>query len=432
MSADIANDALRILLVAYCFPPMNTIASHRPYGWARAWRDLGHDVHVLTPVKRAYDGPMDLECDLSGIAVHEAGRAARRAEAPRPASAARWERLKSATRRARASLAMFGDPRQLSYFALVHEGRRLLAGARFDLIVATSPPEVGFFAARALGRESGVPWVADFRDAWFHDTRLHHSRLAASLAGPVNRRLVRDAAALVTVSEGLRKRLANYLRREVLLSYNGYFEEDAPASTRHEAAADSRLHLVYTGRVYPGKQDPEPLFRALAALRRTLGNPAARLVVDFYGFDNPWLADLVARYPLGDQVRLHGHVAHRASLAAQRAADALLFLDWSDASAEGVLTGKLFEYIGSGRPILALGPRPDSEAAALIERTGSGVTLCSEEALTAHLRRLAVAPPAPPARGAAWETLSRGRQARALLEALRARVALRTAGSSAA
>jgi hypothetical protein len=411
---------------------MNSIASHRPYGWARAWRDLGHEVHVLTPAKRAYDGPMDLDCDLAGVHVHEAGRAPRSTQAPRAASDARWERLKSATRRARASLAMFGDPRLLSYSALVREGRRLLADARFDLIVATSPPEVGFFAARTLARASGVPWVADFRDAWFHDTRLQHSRIAASAAGPVNRWLVRDAAALVTVSEGLRKRLANYLRREVLLSYNGYFEEDAPASTRHEASADGRVHIVYTGRVYPGRQDPEPLFRALAVLKREPGDPAARIVVDFYGFDNPWLAALVARYPLGDQVRLHGHVAHRASLAAQRAADALLFLDWSDASAEGVLTGKLFEYIGSGRTILALGPRPDSEAAALIERTGSGVTLVSEEALTAYLRRLVVAPSAPPARGAAWERLSRGRQARALLEALRARVVLRAAGSSAA
>jgi glycosyltransferase involved in cell wall biosynthesis len=422
-SARAGNGRLRILLVAYCFPPMNSIASHRPYGWARTWRDLGHEVHVLTPAKRAYDGPMDLECDLAGMHVHEtAGRAGSAGQAAAPAAAGveRWERLKTATRRARFSLAMFGDPRLLAYFALVREGAALLRSRSFDLIVATSPPEVALFAARALSRRSGIPWVADFRDLWFHDTRLQHSRLAAALAGPVNRWLVRNAAALVTVSAGLQKRLSGYLGREVLLSYNGH-SEDAPPPPRSQLPADGRIHIVYTGRVYPEKQDPEPLFRALAALRDEPGIPAGRLVVDFYGFENPWLTALAARYRLDGAVRLHGFVPHRASLAAQRAADVLLFLDWTDAAADGVLTGKLFEYFGSGRPLMALGPRRDSEAALLIAETGSGVTLCSEEELAAYLRRLANGVPAL-APAAAWERLSRRYQARAILAELQARL----------
>lgn len=421
---------LRILLVAYYFPPMNTIASHRPYGWARAWRDLGHEVHVLTTARRVYDVPMDLECDLAGIRVHEAGAPARAGGAP--GGVEQWERLKRATRRARFSLAMFGDPRLAAYFALVRTGKRLLASRRMDLIVATSPPEVAFFAARALSRSSGIPWVADFRDLWFQDMRLQQSAIASKLSGPVNRWLVGNAAALVTVSAGLQRRLSEYLGREVVLSYNGYFEDAVPPAPRLEPPADGRVHIVYTGRVYPGRQDPEPLFRALAALRRAPGNPGAKLIVDFYGFENPWLAALAARHRLGDSVRLHGFVPHRASLAAQRAAAALLFLDWTPATADGVLTGKLFEYFGSGRPVLALGPRKDSEAAALIAQTGSGVTLSSEEELTAYLDRLAVAAPGPATRGAAWERLSRGYQARALLDELAARLALTRAGEGAA
>jgi glycosyltransferase involved in cell wall biosynthesis len=417
---------LRILLVAYCFPPMNTIASHRPYGWARTWRDLGHEVHVLTPAKRAYDGPMDLECDLSGIRVHEtSGRRASGGNAA--AGVARWERLKTATRRARFSLGMFGDPRLLAGSALRREGADLLRSHRFDFIVATSPPEVAFFTARALSRASGVPWIADFRDSWFHDTRLQHSRLAASMAGPVNRWLVRDAAALVTVSAGLQKRLSAYFGRDVLLSYNGHLQ-DAPLPPR-SPAADGRVHIAYTGRVYPVKQDPEPLLRALAALRDEPG--FGKLVVDFYGHENPWLADLVARHRLGGAVRLHGFVPHRASLAAQRAADALLFLDWTDAAAEGVLTGKLFEYFGSGRPVLALGPRPDSEAAQLIAQTRSGVTLCSQDALTAWLRQLAAGVPLPAAAtDEARERLSRRHQARVLLAELQARLPARAVPST--
>jgi hypothetical protein len=412
---------MRILIVAYCFPPMNTIAAHRPYGWARAWSELGHEVHVLTPAKRSYDGPMDLDWNLAGLHVHEAGYGVRRGHTPQPPTSdiERWERVKRVTRRARFSLAMFGDPRLLAWFPLVREGERLARAVRFDLIVATSPPEVSFFAARTLSRRTGIPWVADFRDLWLRDTRLQQSGIASALSGPVHRWLVKNAGALVTVSKGLQKRLSGYLGREVLLSYNGYFED--ASSTPPPPASDGRVHIVYTGRVYPERQDPEPLFRALAALKREPGNPAGRLVADFYGYENPRLAALAARYRLEGQVRLHDHIPHRLSLAAQRSADVLLFLGWTDPAADGVLTGKLFEYFGSGRPIMAL-DRRDSEAAGLIAETGRGVTLASEEEIDAYLRRLATLP-APIATGPAPAWLSRRHQARVVLDELRARVA---------
>src|SRR5690606_37481611 len=267
----------------------------------------------------------------------------------------------SATRRLRFSLAMFGDPRLLAYRALLRAGQRIVAAHDIDLIVATSPPEVALFVARAVSRRCGIPWVADFRDLWFHETRLQHSRLASHLSGRVNRWLTRDAAALITVSAGLRDRLSRFLGREVLLSYNGYFEDTRQRPA--QPADDGRLHIVYAGRVYPGRQDPEPLFRALAALRREGRAARWEIVVDFYGHPNRWLHALTAKYALDDQVRFHGFVPYHESLAAQRAASVLLFLDWTDAEGEGVLTGKLFEYLGNERPILALGRRPATEAA---------------------------------------------------------------------
>lgn len=418
------NARLRILLVTYCFPPMNSIASHRPYGWARAWRDLGHEVHVLTPVKRVFDGPMDLQLDLSGIAVHEvpcfpAGGAGQPPEAGAPAGRlARWERFKTLTRRARFGLALFGDPRLAAHFALAREGTRLARAVPFDFIAGTTPPEVSLFAARAISRRSGVPWVADYRDLWFHDMRYSHWRAASWLSGLVHRRLARSAAALVTVSAGLQRRLSSFLGREVLLSYNGYLEAADRGTV--EPWPDGRLHIVYTGRVYPGYQDPQPLFRALRALQREVEG-ASRIAVDFYGHENPWLRELVMKHGLEDCVRLHGHVPHRESLARQHAADALLFLDWND-TGEGVLTGKLFEYLGSGRPILSIGARADTEAAALISRTGSGVTLGTDEEIAAYIGSLRRGAPA----GSPGDRrpLSRERQARALLEALQARLNL--------
>lgn len=429
---------LRILLVAYCFPPMNSIASHRPYGWARSWRDLGHDVHVLTTVKHGHDGPMDLDCDLSGIRVHEAaylpgrGSAAGKRPAGAPAAVERWERVKAATRRIRFGLAMFGDLRLAAYFALVREGTRLVRSHGIDLIVATSPPEVAFFAARTLSRRAGVPWVADFRDLWFRDMRVHHSRIASWLSGIVQRWLVRSAAALVTVSVGLQKRLARYTGREVLISYNGPFEASQAPAASPRPWTDDGIHLVYTGRVHPGKQDPEPLFRALAALQPG-ADPAARAIsVDFYGHDDAWVRSLVGRYRIEDRVRFHGFVTHRESVAAQRAADAVLFLDWTDATADGMLTGKLFEYLGCGRPVVAVGRRKDTEAARLIAETRCGTTYTTQEEIAALLGKLAAGAPFPPVDPAAGERYSRENQARAILDQLLAALTAGRPGSGTA
>lgn len=402
---------------------MNAIASHRPYSWARAWRDRGHDVEVLTFARHAFDGAMDLQRDLAGMRVYEVEYLPVRRRSPGAAasqgSAARWEVLKTLTRRVRFSLGVFADLRLLTYRPMFRRGLERAAHRRFDFIVATSPPEVTFMVARALSRRTGVPWVADFRDLWFRDMLLYRSRLAAWLAGPFNRRLVSTAKVLVTVSRGLQARLQAYLGREVVVSYNGFFEEPAAAEP---PVADGRKRIVYTGRLYPGKRDPEPLFRALKALERTAPELASRLGLHFYGFEDPWLRALVERHGVQRYVTMHGFVPYRESMAAQRSADVLLFLDWADVGAEGVLTGKLFEYLGSRRPVLALGPRTDSEAARILATTGVGVTLTNDAEIMRYLQALASSERAADQPAAAVESFSRSRQANELLDAITRRL----------
>jgi glycosyltransferase involved in cell wall biosynthesis len=429
--------SLRILIIAHSFPPMNATAAHRPYSWARVWRDLGHEVHVLTPIKHPIDGAADLERDMSGIHVHEVpyllGRSAASGDAARVSRrrVERWEWLKTWTRRARLSLAMFSDPRLLAYFPMVRSGEAVLRRARFDLIVATSPPEVVFLVARTLSQRLHVPWIADFRDLWFRDMRLYQSRLASWLSGPVNSWLVKHASALVTVSRGLQQRLAGYLGRDVFISYNGFFERDHGAAVTPEPWRDGKVHIVYTGRVYPLRRDPGPLLRALEELKSSGTRLADRLAIDFYGFDEPWLLSLVRARGVEDCVKLHGFVPYRDSVAAQRAADVLLFLDWTETQAEGVLTGKLFEYLASGRPVLGIGTRADTEAAQLIADARCGITLTRHEEIVAYLQQLLRSPRPPDTDASYAGAFSRERQASTLLAEIIARLPRREPGQHA-
>ena len=264
--------------------------------------------------------------------------------------------------------------------------------------------------------------MADFRDAWFHDLRLYNDRLAASLAGPVNQWLVNNASALVTVSRGLQKRLSSYLGQEVFLAYNGFFADERNADPPTRPWSDNKLHIVYTGRVYLGKQDPTPLFRTLASLGRLHGHLAQRLSVDFYGFDMPLLRPLIEKHRVEDCVKLCGFVPYRESMNVQRSADVLLFLDWTDGRGDGMLTGKLLEYLGTGRPILALGVRKDSEAAQLIAEAGCGETLTTDEEIEKFLLHLLSSDRLPSVGSAARDQFSRKMQAHLLLETLTERI----------
>src|SRR5690606_1202632 len=103
------------------------------------------------------------------------------------------------------------------------------------------------------------------------------------------------------------------------------------------------------------------------------------LSVEFFGPYEPWLEKLIESYDLGEIVKLRGRVGRPEALSAQRSSDALILLESGDASANGVLTGKLFEYLLAGRPILSLGSRPGSAIGRLLEECGVGVCAGRDE-----------------------------------------------------
>jgi hypothetical protein len=149
-----------------------------------------------------------------------------------------------------------------------------------------------------------------------------------------------------------------------------------------------------------------------------------KLAVDLYGFEDPWIRRLAAECGVAGCVHMHGLVSHQASLAAQRNADVLLFLDWMDERAEGILTGKLFEYLANRRPILGVGVGTATEAARIIHNAGAGETLTQPQEICERLinlpRREAAA---APVEGVSIERYSRLHQADQLLGRIRTALA---------
>jgi glycosyltransferase involved in cell wall biosynthesis len=144
-----------------------------------------------------------------------------------------------------------------------------------------------------------------------------------------------------------------------------------------------RFRITHTGSFF-GKRDPRPFLTALA--ESGLEDVVARFVGDFRVADREWAESL----GLGSRLELHPYVPRRQSLALQRDSDALLLLiPDAGGRGQGVLSGKVFEYLAAERPILAAVP-PDGAAAELIRETGAGVVAPADDvpALTAALSEL--------------------------------------------
>ncbi|MGB3199463.1 MAG: hypothetical protein WBA99_01085, partial [Nodosilinea sp.] len=165
--------------------------------------------------------------------------------------------------------------------------------------------------------------------------------------------------------------LTERLHRPVTTVENGFDTDDLTA-IKSFTWPDQKVRLLYTGTVYPGKQSAVPLFTALSLLCSHHPNLDQRLEVLFYGWNLEHLKTEIETHNLGSIVRLGEPQPRSQILAMQGSAHALIFLDWQDPLAKGILTGKLFEYSFAGKPILGIGATPATAAGRLMLDLGVG------------------------------------------------------------
>ena len=239
-------------------------------------------------------------------------------------------------------------------------------------ILSTGPPETNHLVALALRRETGLPWLADFRDPWFGlhlfpaPTRWHRRQHQA-----LERDVLRAADCLVATTtwlrDLLRERAAAAARIHVIR--NGYDPEDFGAAPVPPPDPGGPLVLAHTGMLTLSRS-AAGLLQGLGTLLERQPELRGRVRVELVGARESANDALVTSAGLRDCVRFRGYVPHRDAIAAMLAADVLVLIKHADARYRGLVPGKLYEYLGAGRPILAL--VPESEAADLIRELGCG------------------------------------------------------------
>jgi glycosyltransferase involved in cell wall biosynthesis len=222
-------------------------------------------------------------------------------------------------------------------------------------------------------RATPARWLADLRDSLaFHPHRRADTvatRAKERLRGGMARLVAGRADAISCVSEAIADEMRALEPRGPVRSIANGSDFDDFAGLEYEPAG--RMRITHAGSFF-GKRDPRPF---LQALERSGLDVVARFVGDFRPADREWAESI----GLGDRLDLVPYAPRATSLALQRDSEALLLLiPDAGGRGRGVLSGKVFEYLAAGRPILAVVP-PDGAAAELIRAVGAGPVVAPDD-----------------------------------------------------
>lgn len=377
-----------VLMLTYMFYPCNHIASLRAAKTAKYLPEYGWNPIIVCPKwtkenSEYFDAEMVPEFDRSNVAKaidyennlgHSIFRKllAKCMSNPDP-------RILVVRILRKFALLLEKHPPEFYYGAIAFL-RKYLRTNRIDSVWATEP--VCYTLADWIHKNFGIPWVADFRDIYDQKGLPEHER-GQSYLKKIEPRMISSASAVVTVSEHLRRVLQARHKKPVYLITNGF----DPSDYSGEVQLNQKfLNIVYTGKIIFPLSDPSPLFQALKTLISTQKIESSKLCVSFYGTESENILDqLIRNIPaLRNVVRIFPRVSFRESIKTQKQACILLHL--AHGGQKGIMTGKIFEYLGARRPILCI-PGDNDCVDALLKETQAGVICRNAEETAAQLLR---------------------------------------------
>ena len=367
---------MKILLVSYFFPPFNVIGAVRVSKLAEYWLLKGHDVMVLSAKSQPLSTNLDSKFPKNRIIYTDwfnINSIPEKVMGGRSAITSRGFDTENSFLKKLGFLYknIFNIPDgQVGWypFAVKAAEELISTGWEPDLIYASAHPLTSFLVSSRIANKFSIPWVAEYRDLWTDNHNYKQPFWRRWIDLMMERRVMLSSSALVTVSEPL----ASFLRKKTIkpmaVVMNGFDPNDY-LDVKKDLFPEDKLNIVYTGRVYKGKQDPSAFFEALSK------HPEKDFIkVHFFGKYLEYINILAKKYMVEDIVDVFEPVSFKDSVAIQKAADVLLFLTWNDSANNGVLTGKIFEYFGAKHPILAIGSEVGLAGNMILERRAGLVT----------------------------------------------------------
>ena len=239
---------------------------------------------------------------------------------------------------------------------------------QIDTIITTGPPHSLHLIGLALQQQLSIKWVADFRDPW--TTIGYHKALkllpwAQRKHKRLEQQVLQAADAIIVTSATTKTEFESITTRPIEVITNGY-----DLATEPSLQLDAKFSLAHIGSLLSAR-NPIVLWEALAELLQELPDLAKHLQLNFIGTTSQEIKDALAHYGLANYMHDFGYVSHQEAVRFQKESQVLLLIEIDSPDTKLILPGKLFEYLVSSRPILAMGPA-GSDFASIITETQTG------------------------------------------------------------
>lgn len=238
-----------------------------------------------------------------------------------------------------------------------------------DTIVTSGPPHSLHLIGLELKQKLDIKWFADFRDPWttigYHKS-LRLSSYAAKKHKKFESQVLNTADTILVTSKTTKAEFQEITSKPIEVITNGYDVENVEKQT-----LDTKFTLAHIGS-FLSERNPLFLWECLVELLQEIPEFKQHLEIKLIGAVSQEVLDTITKYKLDNYLNYLGYVSHTEAIAHQKKSQVLLLIEINSEDTKSIIPGKLFEYMVSNRPIIAIGPK-GSDFSDIITQTNTGV-----------------------------------------------------------
>ncbi|WP_035670908.1 glycosyltransferase family 4 protein [Flavobacterium sp. 83] len=238
-----------------------------------------------------------------------------------------------------------------------------------DIIITSGPPHSLHLIGLELKQKLNLKWFADFRDPWttigYHKS-LRLSNYAAKKHKKLEHQVLNTADTIIVTSKTTKTEFEAITNKPIAVITNGYDTENVEKQT-----LDSKFSLAHIGS-FLSERNPLILWESLVELLEEIPDFKSNLEIKLIGAVSQEVLETINQFGLNAYLNNLGYVSHTDAIAHQRKSQVLLLIEIDSQDTKSIIPGKLFEYMVSNRPIIAIGPN-GSDFAEIITETNTGV-----------------------------------------------------------
>lgn len=389
-----------ILLIAYYYPPLGGAGVQRTLKFAKYLYKFGNNVCILTvddnsdgtvrdeslkyesidgiKVFRAKEGDVNFFVGIANKAINKRNIIA--AEVKSPTISINKNSLKSKLKKKIKNIILnmyrsmsIPDDKVSWKKDAVRKGLEIVKKENIDIIYSTSAPYTCHLIAYDLVKSTNMPWICDFRDPWASNPFVDYPWFVKRINNDMEKKVVKRANTVISVSQPIIDDFILNYKDETSSKFkvitNGYDEEDF--DNYNKDIKPEKFTITYNGTLY-GKRSPNNFLEAVNRLIDTNKVDKNKIILKFVGkIGRDAMLDInnfISKF--GDIAQCIDYLPHKESLKQIENSSALLLIIESGKGSEGIFTGKIFEYIRSGKNIIGI--VPEGVAKDLIIETNTG------------------------------------------------------------